>query len=221
MPIRLPNQHFRAGLPQQVILFDDDFRTDAEQPLENHNPLVGGSWKIVAEVNPTVVRNHVLDTSSGARRLFAPLSPHDATGARSVYIFTFQVVPPTMIDDKVNRKGGEETISLVDSAGREILSVFAKASHGHRWQLRDDFSMAVTALTPVCALWTHSLTLCYGLDGRATLHDGATAQAPVIAELHIASPTAVSGIQISNRDGGDLAFSRIQTALLPAPASTP
>ena len=55
------------------------------------------------------------------------------------------------------------------------------ASHA----ITDERSKAVTALTPVCALWTHSLTLCYGLDGLATLHDGATAQAPVIAEIRL------------------------------------
>lgn len=57
--------------------------------------------------------------------------------------------------------------------------------------------LASTAITPVCALWANSLTLCYGLDGGATLHDGASAQAPVIAELRIGTPARVSNLTIS------------------------
>ncbi|MEO5914803.1 MAG: hypothetical protein ABIS50_11250 [Luteolibacter sp.] len=220
-PIRLPNQHFRSGLPQQMALFQDDFHTDEGLPLDQHRPTIGLSWEAISETNPTIIRNQVLDTSTGARNLLARLSPHEASGSRSVYIFTFHLVPPTMIDDKVNRKGGVETISLVDASGKEFLTVFATAVNSHRWQLRDDYSKAVTALTPVCSLWTHSLTLCYGMDGRATLHDGSTAQAPVIAELKIASPSQVMGIQIGNRDGGDIAFSSIETALLQAAPAEP
>lgn len=221
VPIRLPNQHFRSGLPQQITLFQEDFQTDDGRPLAQHRPASGDSWESITEANPTILRNHVLDTSTGARLLLARLAPHQVTGSRAVYIFTFHLVPPAMINDKVNRTGGVETISLVDNAGTKILSVFAAASNGHRWQLKDEFSQAVTALTPVCSLWTHSLTLCYGMDGRATLHDGATAQAPVIAELHVASPGSVMGIQIANRSGGDMAFSGIETAFLPSPPSGP
>lgn len=220
-PIRLPNQHFRSGLPRQVALFRDDFRNSEGQPLVNHHPDSGNSWEALSETNPTILRNQVLDTSTGARQLLAKLAPHDVTSSRDVYIFTFHFVPPTMIDDKVNRKGGVETISLVNSAGAQILSVFATATNSHRWQLRDDSSKAVTALTPVCSLWTHSLTLCYGMDGRATLHDGSTAQAPVIAELHLAVPYPVMGIRISNYDGGDIAFSGIEAGFLPNPPSGP
>lgn len=220
-PIRLPNQHFRSGLPQQVMVFKDDFQSGEGLPLVRHQPDSGLSWEAITEANPTIIRNHILDTSTGARRLLARLAPHEITSSRDVYIFTFQFVPPTMINDKVNRKGGLETISLVDSSGKEILSVFATATNSHRWQLRDDFSKAVTALTPVCSLWTHALTLCYGMDGRATLHDGSTAQAPVIAELHVASPKPVTGIQIANWDGGDIAFSSIETAFLPSPPAGP
>lgn len=221
VPIRLPNQHFRSGLPQQVVLFQDRFDGGEYSPLKDHRPQSGLSWESLYEDNPTLIRNHVLDTSTGARLLLARLSPHDASGSRCVYVFTFHFVPPIMIDDKINRKDGVEAISLVDPTGKEILSVFATAINGHRWQLRDDISQAVTALTPVCALWTHSLTLCYGLDGRATLHDGSTAQAPVVAELHIEDPRPVMGFEISNRNGGDIALSEVETAFLPAAATGP
>jgi hypothetical protein len=221
VPIRLPNQHFQSGLPQQVMLFQDRFDEEENTPLSDHRPQFGQSWEPVWEDNPTLIRNHILDTSTGARRLLARLSPHDPTGSRCVYVFTFHFVPPTMIDDKVNRKDGVEAITLVDPTGKEILSVFATAINGHRWQLRDDVSQAVTALTPVCALWTHSLTLCYGLDGRVTLHDGSTAQAPVVAELHIADPSSVMGFEISNRNGGDIALSEVETGFLPAAATGP
>lgn len=220
-PIRLPNQHFRSGLPEQLTVFKDEFHSDGDQPLQQHNPDVGQAWKVLSETNPTFVHNQTLDTSSGARSLLATLAPHDAGGPRSVYIFTFHLLPPQRIDDKVKRIDGVESISLTDDAGHPFLSIFAEATNSHRWQLRDEHSKAVTALTPVCALWTHSLTLCYGLDGRATLHDGATAQAPVIAEMHIEKTVRTAGILLSNRSGGDLAFAGIETTLLPVPAEEP
>lgn len=220
-PIRLPNQHFLSGLPEQVTLFRDDFGTETEQLLNDHKPQIGQSWKVTNQLNPTYVRNHILDTSSGARTLLGKFAPHDAGGTRSVYIFTFHLVPPQRIDDKISRQQGIELISLVDAAGEPVISIFAEAANSHRWQLRDERSKAVTALTPVCALWTHSLTLCYGLDGRTTLHDGATAQAPVIAEMNLENPTSISGISLANRNGGDLAFSAMEANLLAAPKQEP
>jgi hypothetical protein len=220
-PIRLPNQHFLSGLPEQVTLFRDDFETESEQLLSDHRPQVGQSWEVANQLNPTYLRNHVLDTSSGARTLFGKLAPHDAGGTRSVYIFTFHLVPPQRIDDKISRQQGIELISLADAAGQPVISIFAEAANSHRWQLRDETSKAVTALTPVCALWTHSLTLCYGLDGRTTLHDGATAQAPVIAEMNLEKPVSISGISLANRNGGDLAFSAMEINLLAAPKQEP
>ncbi|GAA5116284.1 hypothetical protein JIN84_19255 [Luteolibacter yonseiensis] len=220
-PIRLPNQHFLSGLPEQVTIFRDDFQTTGDQLLTSHRPEIGQAWKATNETNPTYLRNQTLDTSSGARNLFGTFAPHDAGGARSVYILTFHLVPPQWIHDKVSRREGVELISLTDSAGQPIISIFAEAANSHRWQLRDERSKAVTALTPVCALWTHSLTLCYGLDGRATLHDGATAQAPVVAEMRLDKPDPVSGISIANRNGGDLAFSSIETTLLATPRNEP
>lgn len=220
-PIRLPNQHFLSGLPEQLPLFRDDFESVDGQLLNEHSPRVGLSWKVASELNPTYLKNHILDTSSGARTLFGNFAPHDAGGPRSVYILTFHLVPPQRIDDKISRREGIELISLADTAGQPVVSIFAEAANSHRWQLRDERSKAVTALTPVCALWTHSLTLCYGMDGRTTLHDGATAQAPVIAEMQLENPVAISGISISNRNGGDLAFSDMEINLLAAPRAEP
>lgn len=219
--IRLPNQHFRSGLPKQVILFQDNFQTGEGRPLNKHRPRSGLSWKVLSEANPTLIRDQILDTSTGARRLLARLAPHESIGSQDVYIFTFHFVPPAMIDDKINRMEGVETISLVDSSGAAILSVLATATNSHRWQLRNDSSETVSPLTPVCSLWTHALTLCYGMDGRATLHDGSTAQAPIIAELHLAAPKPVKGILIANLHGGDMAFSAIEAAFLPGPPAAP
>lgn len=218
-PIRLPNHHFRSGLPQDVALFRDNFQGSEGLRLDQHQPQIGQTWKVLSEAyNPTVIRNQRLDTSSGAKRLMANLVPHDATGSRSVYIFKFDLTPPERIQDKVSRQGGIESISLVDETGRQTLSILAKAANNHRWQLMDEDSKATTALTPVCALWKHSLTLCYGLDGLVTLHDGSTAQAPIIAELRLAQPRAIAGFVVTNIDGGDLAFSNIETTLLQSPS---
>ncbi|MES2659564.1 MAG: hypothetical protein V4689_13180 [Verrucomicrobiota bacterium] len=217
LPIRLPNQYFRSGLPEQVTLFSDDFHNAEGIELINHRPRVGQTWQVLAETSPPIIRNQTLDTSTGPRRLLGRLAPHNGTAPRTVYICTFHLVPPARLDDKVTRQGGVEFISLADDSGQPVLSIFAEASNSHRWQLRDERSKAVTALTQVCALWTHSLTLCYDLGGRVTLHDGATAQAPIISEMRVADPRSIAGIVVGNRDGGDLAFAGIEASLLPAP----
>jgi len=216
-PIRLPDQHFRSGLPQPVVLFRDNFQEDEGRALEQHQPYVGQSWQVpVAGDRPTILHNHSIDTTGSPRRLLARLAPHEAIGPRAVYVFTFHLLPPANLANKIWDQGGIEFITLEDGAGKPCLSLMAAAISGHRWQLRDETSKAMPALTPVCALWTHTLTLCYGLDGRVTLHDGATAQTPIIAELRVAAPLPVAGILIGNHDGGDLAFAGIETTLLPA-----
>lgn len=216
-PIRLPDQHFRSGLPQPVVLFRDNFQDDEGRALEQHQPQVGQSWQVpFAGDRPTILHKHSIDTTGSPRRLLARLAPHQATGSRAVYVFTFQLLPPANLANKIWDQGGVEFITLVDGAGKPCLSLLARAIDGHRWQLHDESSQAVPALTPVCALWAHSLTLCYGLDGRVTLHDGATAQAPIITELRVTAATPLAGILIGNHDGGDLAFAGIEATLLPA-----
>lgn len=219
--IRLPNYHFRAGLPQPVALFRDDFSAADGTTLSEHTPEVGLPWQILSEANPTLIRDRRLDTSRGARRLVANLARHDAQGPRAVYIFSFDLQPPEWIQDKVNRQGGIEYLTLQDGDGKPIVTLSARASNSHRWQLVDEKSKATTALTQVCSLWTHSLTLCYGLDGLVTLHDGSTAQAPIIAELRVSEPPPVGGILIGNLDGGDLALSHMEATLLPAQSASP
>lgn len=216
-PIRLPEHHFRSELPKQVLLFRDQFKVAHKTPLAGHLPATGGSWEILSEANPTLIRNQRLDTSSGARRIVGNLRSHGDQGSRAVYIFSFDLQPPEWIHDKANRLGGIEYITIRDGGGNNIVSIVARAANGHRWQLADERTKATTALTPVCALWTHSLTLCYGLDGLVTLHDGPTAQAPIIAELRVADPPPAAAFLIGNFDGGDLALSRVETLLLPAP----
>lgn len=217
LAIRLPDYHFRSSLPEQLILFHDEFNVEKDTFLAEHKPEVGQSWEVLTELNPTIVRKQRLDTSSGARRIVANLTNHGKQGTRAVYIASFDLLPPARIGDKKDRLGGIEYITLQDAAGKDILSIAAKASNSHRWQLVDERTKASSALTQVCSLWTHSLTLCYGLDGLVTLHDGATAQSPIIAELRVADPPAAAKILLGNFDGGDLALSRIETLLLPSP----
>ena len=217
VPVRLPDPHFRSGLAQPVVLFSDHFQDDDGVALGSHRPQVGQGWQVLSAADrPTTLRQHTLDTTGTARRLLARLAPHDAGGSRAVYIFTFHLLPPANLANKIWDQGGVEFISLVDGAGKPFLSLCAAANNSHRWQLRDEASKTLTALTPVCALWTHTLTLCYGLDGRVTLHDGATAQAPIIAGLRLAAATPAAAILLGNQDGGDLALAGIETTLLPA-----
>jgi hypothetical protein len=215
-PTARPGIPFRSGLPEELALFHDDFDAADGTGLLNHKPRVGRQWEVLEELNPTVIRNQRLDTSAGARRLIARLAPHDPASTGSVYVFSFTLVPPAWTHDKVSRIDGIESISIVDPEGRELFHLVAEAVNTHRWQLKG--GSQVSPLTPVCALWDHQLTLCYGLDGRVTLHDGASAQAPVIASLWLKDPSPVGGILISNRTGGDLAFRRISASLLRAPS---
>ena len=215
--IRLPDFQYRADLPKQMTLFREDFEVNDLTDVDGHVPPVGRPWQVLSEVNPTLIRNQRLDTSSGARRIVADLLDHDSQGPRAVYIFSFDLLPPEWLFDKIKRRDGIENITLRDADGNRVVSIIARATNSHRWQLEDERSKAVTALTPVSALWTHSLTICYGLDGWVTLHDGATAQSPIIAELRLEYAPHVSDILIENDTGGDLAFDRMEVNLLPSP----
>lgn len=215
-PTARPVIPFRSGLPEELALFRDDFKTADGTLVSDHSPQIGQKWEVMEETNPTAIKQERLDTSSGARRLLARLASHDPGGTGSVYVFSFSLVPPTWSHDKVQRMDGIESISIVDAEGREIFNLIAAAVNTHRWQLRGGGQ--VSPLTPVCALWDHQLTVCYGMDGRVTLHDGGTAQAPVIASIWLKNPAPVEGLLISNRTGGDLAFRQIGTSLLRAPS---
>lgn len=215
-PTARPFIPFRAGLPEELALFRDDFNAPDGTLISDHIPETGQKWETLEEVKPTAISNERLDTSGGARRLLARLAPHDPGGTGSVYVFSFSLTPPSWSHDKVQRMDGIESIAMVDPEGQEIFSLTAAAVNTHRWQLKGGGQ--VSPLTPVCALWDHQLTVCYGLDGRVTLHDGGTAQAPVIASIWLKEPAAVEGLLISNRTGGDLAFRRIGTSLLRAPS---
>ncbi|MCW1924890.1 FecR family protein [Luteolibacter arcticus] len=215
-PTARPFIPFRSGLPEELALFQDDFKAADGTLLSDHVPQTGQKWEATDETNPTVIIKEKLDTSSGSRRLFARLAPHDPGGTGSVYIFSFSLTPPSWSHDKVQRMDGIEAIAILDPAGHELFSLMAEAVNTHRWQLKGGGQLS--PLTPVCALWDHQLTVCYGLDGRVTLHDGGTAQAPVIASIWLKDPAPVESMLISNRTGGDLAFRRIGTALLRAPS---
>ncbi|MEK7949754.1 hypothetical protein [Luteolibacter soli] len=215
-PTARPFIPFRSGLPEELALFSDDFKAADNTLIGDHTPEVGQKWEVLEELKPTPILKERLDTSGGARRLLARMSPHDPGGAGSVYVFSFSLTPPSWSHDKVQRMDGIESIAIVDAEGNELFSLVAEAVNTHRWQLKGRGQ--VSPLTPVCALWDHQLTLCYGLDGRVTLHDGGTAQAPVIASIWLKDPEPVEGMVISNRTGGDLAFKHIGTSLLRAPS---
>jgi hypothetical protein len=216
-PTARPAMPFRAGLPEEFVLFHDNFAMVEDTPLAAHRPGVGRQWRVLAEPepHPSFVRNHRLDTSAGAREWIAGLAPHDPGGSGSVYVFSFSLLPPSWSHDKVQRMDGVESIAFLDADQKEIFAITAAATNTHRWQLAG--GSQVSPLTPVCALWEHQLTVCYGLDGRVTLHDGGTAQSPVIASIWLQDPAAVDAMRISNRTGGDLAFRWISAALLKAP----
>jgi hypothetical protein len=215
-PTARPSVPFRAGLPEELALFHDDFKAADGTLISDHVPQTGQKWEVLEEVNPTAIRKERLDTSSGARRLLARVATHDPGGTGSVYVFSFSLLPPEWSSDKIRRMDGIESIAIVDPEGRELFSLVAEAVDIHRWQLKGGGQ--VSPRTSVCALWDHQLTVCYGLDGRVTLHDGGTAQAPVIASIWLKDPAPVEGFVISNRTGGDLAFRRISTSLLRAPS---
>jgi hypothetical protein len=214
-PTARPVIPFRSGLPEELALFRDNFKAAESTLVSNHTPEIGQKWEVLEEVKPTEILKERLDTSGGARRLLARLAPHDPGGTGSVYVFSFSLTPPSWSHDKVQRMDGIEAVAMVDAEGHEIFSLTAAAVNTHRWQLKGGGQ--ASPLTPVCALWDHQLTVCYGLDGRVTMHDGGTAQAPVIASIWLKDPAPVEGLVISNRTGGDLAFRQIGTALLRAP----
>jgi ferric-dicitrate binding protein FerR (iron transport regulator) len=214
-----PDIPFRAGLPEELRLYSDDFNVADGTLLSDHIPATGQKWEVLEQANPTVIRRKRLDTSAGPRQVLARLAPHDPGSTGSVYVFYFSLLPPTMSRDKLQKSGGIESITIVDPEGREIFSIVAEAINTHRWQLKGGGQ--VMPLTSVCALWEHQLTVCYGLNGRVTLHDGDSAQAPVIANLWLKNPAVVDGVRFTNRDGGDLAVRRIATSLLRAPSLRP
>ncbi|MCW1887765.1 hypothetical protein OKA04_23710 [Luteolibacter flavescens] len=216
-PTARPFIPFRSGLPEELALFRDDFESPEGTLLSEHTPELGEKWQVLEETKTPTVIKMGLDTSGGARRLLAPLAPHDPGGTGSVYVFSFLLRPPVWTYDKVQRMDGFESIAIVDPEGNEIFSLVAEAMNTHRWQLRG--GGVISPPTPVCALWDHQLTVCYGMDGRVTMHDGGTAQAPVIASIWLKHPAPVKGLLVSNRTGGDLAFRKIGTSLLKAPVT--
>ncbi len=182
--------------------------------LTEHSPLVGLEWSAQSEREPTTLSRSRLDTSFGARELVARLPPHPEPSARDVYLFHFDFLQPEHMQDKEKRQDGFESITILCTREKPLFSIRALAEHGHRWFLHNDTDGSSSPLTLVGALWPHKLTVCFDLNGRVTLHDGPTAQAPIIAELFIADPLQVGALLLTNRTGGDLALNRIEAGIL-------
>jgi hypothetical protein len=215
-PAALSHDHGRYPRPDgsPVVLFDDRFLAPDGTLLADHQPSAGIGWDIREEASPTVIANERLDTSFGARELIARFNPPPPRSVRDVYVLTIDLLQPAHIHDKVKRQDGYESITLLDEDDHPVVSLRAAATHGHRWWLHDESADVPTPHTNVGALWPHTLTLCYDHNGRVTLHDGASAQAPIIAELRLDRAPPLSGVLFLNRTGGDLAIERISASLL-------
>lgn len=212
---------FRKALPDESVLFEDDFSEPAGTRLNGKKPDAGQPWEVQLERAPTTAGGGVLDTSGSARNLRGRFVEGSPPNHRQVVLMSFSTREPTAIADKRTRMGGIEKIALVAADGSIICSVEARARDGHWWRLRDEATtegVLESELTRISALQEHELTLRYdALAGKITLHRGTSTQSELIAEMPASVRAMPTSLTIWNDDGGDLALKRISVKVVDYP----
>lgn len=209
---------FRKDLPEESVVFEDDFSEPENTLLKDKKPDFGQPWEVQSEKQPTMVGGGKLDTSGGARNLKGRFLSDGSPNHRQVVLMSFSTRQPAWIWDKQTRLGGIEKIALQAADGTVICSVQARAIDGHRWRLRDEARGLESALTGVSALQENELTLRYdALAGKITLHSGTSTQSELIAEVPASMRAMPESLVIWNDDGGDLALKRISVKVVDYP----
>lgn len=214
----MDTDRFIQSLPWESELFRDDFSEPNGTRMSGKQPDVGQAWLVSREANPTLVIDGVLDTSFGPRSLTAGFRQEPMPGRRSIYLLTLQTTTPRNTEDKTTKIGGTEDIIVWARDGNPIFSLSAAATGGHLWHLKDPAGGEVTGSSGVSALGPRVLTLRYDpSDGRVSLHDGATAQGEVLAEIQARPEVAPAFFTVENSYGGDVALDHVSARVVSYP----
>ena len=212
---------FVQNLPWQTVVLKEDFSDEDGTSLSGKDPALGQPWMVLNESNPTLINRGLLDTSFGPRNLSVGFRTDASSGRRRVYLMTFATAVPENIDDKEGFADASEGLTLWDMNGRSLVSIIARASGGHRWQLKDEASGTLSPEIPVSALEAKMLTVCYEHEtGMTRIYQGSNPRGKLLAELQTRPHATPRSLTVSNIGGGDLAIDHLEARVVTYPQAS-
>lgn len=220
-PARINADLFVQNLPWHTVVLKEDFSDEDGTLLSGKDPALGQPWMVLNESNPTLIHRGLLDTSFGPRNLSVGFRTDASNGRRRVYLMTFATAVPENIDDKEGYADASEGLTLWDMNGRSLVSIVARASGGHRWQLKDEASGNLSPEVPVSALEAQMLTVCYEHEtGMTRIYKGSNPRGKLLAELQTRAHATPRSLTVSNIGGGDLAIDHLEARVVTYPQAS-
>lgn len=217
-PARIDADLFVQNLPWQTVVLKEDFSDEDGTSLSGKSPALGQPWMILNESNPTLITRGLLDTSFGPRNVSVGFRTDASNGRRRVYLMTFATAVPENIDDKEGYEDASESLTLWDMNGRSLVSIVARTSGGHRWQLKDEATGTLSPEIPVSALEAQVLTVCYEHEtGMTRIYKGPNPRGALLAELPARANATPRSLTVSNIGGGDLAIDHLEARVVTYP----
>lgn len=220
-PARINADLFVQNLPWHTVVLKEDFSDEDGTPLSGKDPALGQPWMVLNESNPTLITRGLLDTSFGPRNLSVGFRTDASNGRRRVYLMTFATAVPENIDDKEGYTDASEGLTLWDKNGRSLVSLVARASGGHRWQIKDEASGTLSPEIAVSAMEAQTLTLCYEHEtGMTRIYKGPNPRGKLLAELQTRPDATPRSLTVSNIGGGDLAIDHLEARVVTYPQAS-
>lgn len=220
-PARINADLFVQNLPWHTVVLKEDFSDEDGTSLSGKEPALGQPWMVLNESNPTLINRGLLDTSFGPRNLSVGFRTDASNGRRRVYLMTFATAVPENIDDKEGYTDASEGLTLWDKNGSSLVSLVARASGGHRWQLKDEASGTLSPEIPVSAMEAQLLTLCYEHEtGMTRIYKGSNPRGKLLAELQTRPDATPRSLTVSNIGGGDLAIDHLEARVVTYPQAS-
>ncbi len=218
---------FLQALPQEEVIFFDDFSEPEGTFLEGKTADVGGAWDdllvdltLPPKEDSMLVSNGMIDSSFGQRYFTNTFRSTGEGNTKANYLIHLTTGIPQHLSDKNTRLNGRETISFSDAKGELKFSLTALATSGHRWIIRDEIKGTESAVSNASVFKKQQLTLLYnGTTGALSLYPGNSIRAAKneLATLTTAPRISINAVTISNADGGDVALDELSVLLIDSP----
>jgi ferric-dicitrate binding protein FerR (iron transport regulator) len=202
---------FIRAMPQETLVFSDDF-SDIDEPAFTRKPAdVGGPWLMVTTRGSSCdIKEGRFDTSHGTRVASASFRCVDSGEGSAIYMVSLQTEEPSNMGDKPGPDSAFEQITFNTRDGMPLFSMLGRSKSGHRWLLRDEGTGNESEPSDIPVMEPRKLTLLYNsLSGSVELFEGYFPDVRRVRRIDASPGKDLGGLSIRNKDTGDLSLDEI------------